>query len=174
MLKLKLQYFGHLIRRADIWKAPDAGKDWRWEEKGMTEDEMVGWHHQPNGHEFKKLQELVTYREAWRAAVHRVAKSQTWLNWTELYSASIKIHSSLLCFCILLWTVHTPQRLARNNHPAWTQPPQQEVKLKAFSEGQTSPYKLGGRTLHSFACPGTHMSSLLFHCLSSFTSTITE
>ena len=34
-----------------IWKDPDAGKDWRWEEKGMTEDEMVGWHHQLNGHE---------------------------------------------------------------------------------------------------------------------------
>ena len=35
-----------------IWKDPDAGKDWRWEEKGMTEDEMVGWHHRLNGHEF--------------------------------------------------------------------------------------------------------------------------
>ena len=34
-----------------IWKDPDAGKDWRQEEKGMTEDEMVGWHHQLNGHE---------------------------------------------------------------------------------------------------------------------------
>ena len=34
-------------------KDPDAGKDWRWEEKGMTEDEMVGWHHQLNGHEFE-------------------------------------------------------------------------------------------------------------------------
>ena len=34
MLKLKLQYFGHLMRRADFWKNPDAGKDWRWEEKG--------------------------------------------------------------------------------------------------------------------------------------------
>ena len=45
MLKLKLQYFGHLMQRTDIGKDPDAGKDWRQEEKGMTEDEMVGWHH---------------------------------------------------------------------------------------------------------------------------------
>ena len=36
-----------------IWKDPDAGKDWRWEEKGMTEDEMVGWHHQGDGREFE-------------------------------------------------------------------------------------------------------------------------
>ena len=36
-----------------IWKDPDAGKDWRWEEKGITEDEMVGWHHRLNGHEFE-------------------------------------------------------------------------------------------------------------------------
>ena len=36
-----------------IWKDPDAGKDWRWEEKGMTEDEKVGWHHRLNGHEFE-------------------------------------------------------------------------------------------------------------------------
>ena len=34
-------------RRRLIWKGPDAGKDWRWEKKGMTEDEMVGWHHRP-------------------------------------------------------------------------------------------------------------------------------
>ena len=37
-----------------IWKDPDAGKDWRQEEKGMTEDEMVGWHHQLDGHEFEQ------------------------------------------------------------------------------------------------------------------------
>ena len=36
-----------------IWKDPDAGKDWRWEEEGTTEDEMAGWHHQHNGHEFE-------------------------------------------------------------------------------------------------------------------------
>ena len=37
-----------------IWKDPDVGKDWRWEEKGMTEDEMVGWHHWLNRHEFEQ------------------------------------------------------------------------------------------------------------------------
>ena len=46
MLKLKLQYFGHLMQRADsLEKDSDAGRDWELEEKGMTEDEMAGWHH---------------------------------------------------------------------------------------------------------------------------------
>ena len=45
MLKLKLQYFGHLMRRVDLLEDSDAGRDWRQEEKGMTEDEMAGWHH---------------------------------------------------------------------------------------------------------------------------------
>ena len=49
MLKLKVQYFGHLMR-----KDPDAQKDWRQEEKGATEGEMVGWHHQLNGREFEQ------------------------------------------------------------------------------------------------------------------------
>ena len=52
ILKLKLQYFGLLMQRADSFeKKPDAGKDWR-REKGMTEEEMAGWHHQLDGHEF--------------------------------------------------------------------------------------------------------------------------
>ena len=54
MLKLRLQYFGHLMQRADsLEKDPDAGKDGRQEEKGTTEDEVVGWHHQLCGHEFE-------------------------------------------------------------------------------------------------------------------------
>ena len=44
------------------------------------EDEMAGWHHRLYGHEFSRLQELVMDREAWRAAIHRVAKSRTRLN----------------------------------------------------------------------------------------------
>ena len=56
MLKLKLQYFGHLMRRTDSFgKDPDAGKDSGQEEKGSTEDKMVGWHHQLNGHEFEQV-----------------------------------------------------------------------------------------------------------------------
>ena len=45
MLKLKLQYFGHLLRSVDSLKKTDAGRDWGQEEKGTTEDEMAGWHH---------------------------------------------------------------------------------------------------------------------------------
>ena len=52
MLKLKLQYFGHLMRRVDSLEKTDAGRDWGQEEKGTTEDEMVGWHHRLNGHGF--------------------------------------------------------------------------------------------------------------------------
>ena len=51
MLKLKLQYFGHFMRRVDSLEKTDAGRDWGQEEKGTTEDEMAGWPHQLDGHE---------------------------------------------------------------------------------------------------------------------------
>ena len=51
MLKPKLQYFGHLMRRSDSGKDPDAGRDWGQEETGTTEDEMAGWHHGLDGRE---------------------------------------------------------------------------------------------------------------------------
>ena len=69
-----------------IWlirKDPDAGIDWGPAETGMTEDEMVGWHHWLNGHELSKLWEIVKDREAWCFAVHEITKNQTQLNdWT--------------------------------------------------------------------------------------------
>ena len=49
MLKLKLQYFGHLMRSVDSLEKTDAGRDWGQEEKGTTEDEMAGWYHQLDG-----------------------------------------------------------------------------------------------------------------------------
>ena len=52
MLKLKLQHWPPDAKSCLIWKDPDAGKDWGQEKKGMTEDEIVGWHHQLDGHEF--------------------------------------------------------------------------------------------------------------------------
>ena len=53
MLKLKLQYFGHIVRRLDSLEKTDTGRDWGQEEKGTTEDEMAGWHHQLDEHEFE-------------------------------------------------------------------------------------------------------------------------
>ena len=68
-----------------IWKDPDVGKDWRQKEKGMTVDEMIWWHHWLNGHEFEWTPGVGDWRETWRAAIHEVAKSRTWLSdWTEL------------------------------------------------------------------------------------------
>ena len=53
MLKLKLQYFDHLIQRVDSLEKTDAGRDWGQEKKGTTEDEMAGWHHRLDGREFE-------------------------------------------------------------------------------------------------------------------------
>ena len=80
MLKLQL-----ILRPPDaknwlIGKDPDAGKDWRREEKGTTEDEMVGWHHRRDGREFEQAPELVMDREAF--TVHGAANIPQWLNST--------------------------------------------------------------------------------------------
>ena len=81
------------------WKDPDAGKDWRWEEKGTTEDEMVGWHHWLNGHKFEQAlgvgdgQGRVMCCSLWG---HTELDTTEQLNWTEMplhlpYYYSLKI-----------------------------------------------------------------------------------
>ena len=91
------------VRNWLIWKDPDARKDWGEEEKGMTQDEMVGWYHQLIDMSLGELQELVIDREAWGTAVHGVTKSRTQLsNWTEL-NWEICYHLSGFLSTSLIW-----------------------------------------------------------------------
>ena len=78
-LMLKLQYFGHLKQRAISLEKTLMLKDWRQEEKGTTEDEIIGWHHCCNGHEFEQAPGVGDGQGGLRTAVHGVAKS-----WTQL------------------------------------------------------------------------------------------
>ena len=80
MLKLKLQYFGHLMLRANsLEKTLMLRKIESRKRRAVAEDEMVGWHHQLDGHEFEQAPGVGDGREAWRAAIQGVAKS-----WTRL------------------------------------------------------------------------------------------
>jgi len=89
-----------------IWKDSDAGKDWRQEEKGMTDDEMVGWHHQLDAHEFEWTpvvgdgQGGLTCCDSWG---HKESDTTERLNWTEQWV----MLSIFLCVCwvsaYLLW-----------------------------------------------------------------------
>ena len=69
MLKLNLQYFGQLMQSADIRKGHDAGKNRRQGQKVTREDEIVGWYHWPNWHEFEQTPGILEDKEAWHAAV---------------------------------------------------------------------------------------------------------
>ena len=98
MLRFKLQYFGHLMWRANsLEKTLSAGKDWGQEEKGMKEDEMVGWHHWLSGHEFEqtlgdseKQDSLACCCSPW------VTKSWTQLsNWTKTRSIMGKVYGKV-------------------------------------------------------------------------------
>ena len=93
MLKLKFQYYSHLMQRTDSLEKTDAGKDWRQEEKGMTKDETVGWHHWLNGQEFEQAlgvgdgQRSLMCCSLWGCKELKMTK---WLNWTELMAETNK------------------------------------------------------------------------------------
>ena len=125
MLKLKLQYFGHLTRRVDSLEKTDAGRDWGQEEKGTTEDEMAGWHHWLYGCESEWIpgvgdgQGGLACCDSWG---RKESDMTEWLNWTEHqpYSNSkiLKIprvsyppsqNSSLSGLVLLLCTRSLPQ-----------------------------------------------------------------
>ena len=90
-----------------LGKDPDAGKNWRREEKRMIEDDMVGWHHWLDGHEFEQVPGVGDGQEAWHAAVHGVAKSRTWLShWTELCEFT---YAWILFQWICTRVLHDPQ-----------------------------------------------------------------
>ena len=88
MLKLKLQYFGHLMWTVDsLEKDSDAGRDCGQEEKGTTEDEMAGWHHRLDGHESEWTpgvgdgQGGLACCDSWG---RKESDTTEWLNWTKL------------------------------------------------------------------------------------------
>ena len=103
-LKLKLQCFGHMIG-----KDTDAGKDWGQEEKGVTEDEMLGWHHRLNGHEVEQTAGDGERQGSLECCSPWSHKSQTWLsNWTitqlqSLGSDLISCDLSAAKWCLPIW-----------------------------------------------------------------------
>ena len=94
MLKLKVQYFGHFMRRVDSLEKTGAGKDWGQKEKGMTEDEMAGWHHWLDICESEWTlgvgdgQGGLAYCNSWGC---KELDTTEWLNWTELMLNSDRV-----------------------------------------------------------------------------------
>ena len=119
------------VRSWLIGNDPDAGKDWRQEEKGMTLDEMVGWHHQLNGHEFEQApgigdgQGSLTCCSPWGHKESDTTKRLNWTDWTdgssqsnEARQRSKSIHigkEEVKCFLFgMIWSC--AQKILRNPH----------------------------------------------------------
>ena len=106
ILKLKLQYFGHLMQNWLIGKDSDAGRDWGQEEKGTTEDEMAGWHHWLDGPEFEwtlgvgDRQGGLVCCDSWG---RKESDTTERLNWTELMNIRERTFSLPNLTVLKLW-----------------------------------------------------------------------
>ena len=107
MLKLKLQFGPPDVKSWLIWKDPETGKNWGWEEKGTTKDEMVGWHHRLDGREFEWTpgvgdgQGGLMCCGSWG---RKELATTEQLNWTEVHWAKRQLVfycSKLPLFCFL-------------------------------------------------------------------------
>ena len=92
-----------------IGKDPDAEKDWRWKGKGTTEDEMVGWHHQLDGHELEQVlgvsdgQGSLACCSPWGSKELGMAEQLNWLHWKCLSEISNDLHVAKANDCILIF-----------------------------------------------------------------------
>ena len=87
MLNLKLQYLATWCEEVSHLKDPDAVKYWRWKEKGMTEDEMVVWHHRLSGHQFEQAPGIANGQGSLASCSpwgHKQLDTTEWLKWIEL------------------------------------------------------------------------------------------
>ena len=107
-----------------IWKDPDARKDWGQEEKGVTGNKMVGWHHQFSGHEFEQTP-IVKDKEARHAAVHRAAKR--WTRRSGWTTTTCYMAPSLQMICAS-W--ENPKMM----HKLWRQFPRAHPRLQCYSD----------------------------------------
>jgi len=114
MLKLKFQYFGHLMWRVDSLEKTGAGRDWGQEEKGTTEDEMAGWHHWLDGREFGSTPGVgdglggLACCDSWGRKESDMTEQ---LNWTDHHTYQIPL---LTCYALIffshltfLWRIHS-------------------------------------------------------------------
>ena len=132
-----------------IGKDPDAGRDWGQEEKGMTEDEMAGWHRQLMDMSLSELRELVMDREAWHTVCRKELDTTEGLNWTEesliwrnyFYVTNKNIHSMIITIQSWGWMKTVLMVLKKSNpgFPNITVIPLLDIYPKELGTGTQNP-----------------------------------